>query len=140
MVEKERKEKKKEDEGEIVKRKETLVFHKDSIGNYVSRLSGGKSEGKIVLQHRKDNTSIIEGLEYITLLEEKERWCFCWILGLAYYPRIIEKEGGSFIGMENNKSRKLYPDVQTALNALRPKAENRYVLLILKETSEGKQW
>lgn len=122
--------------GEIVKREEVLVFHKDEKGNNVARLPNGK----IVLHHRKDTVEIIEGLEYNCLLEEKPHWCFAWIKGLIYYPRIVLKSDRTCIGMENNKTRKLYPDVYKAVADLKAKTKKNYVLLITNEETKEDSW
>ena len=125
---------------ETVKREEILVFHKDDKGNHIARLSNGESIGKIVLHHRKDTVEIIEGLEYRCLVEEKPHWCFAWVLGINYYPRIVLKNDRTCIGMENNKTRKLYPDVYKAISDLKTRTKRNYVLLITNEETKESQW
>ena len=126
--------------GEAIKREEVLVFHRDDKGNNIARLSNGESIGKIVLHHRKDTVEIVEGLEYRCLVEEKPHWCFAWILGINYYPRIVLKNDRTCIGMENNKTRKLYPDVYKAVADLKTKTKKNYVLLITNEETKESQW
>lgn len=125
---------------ETIKREEILVFHKDDKGNHIARLSYGDSIGKIVLHHRKDTVEIVEGLEYRCLVEEKPHWCFAWVLGINYYPRIVLKNDRTCIGMENNKTRKLYPDVYKAVSDLKARTKKNYVLLITNEETKEDSW
>lgn len=129
-----------EEGGETVKREEILVFHKDDKGNFIARLTDGDSIGKIVLHHRKDTVDIIEGLEYRCLVEEKPHWCFAWVLGINYYPRIVLKSDRTCIGMENNKTRKLYSDVYKAIADLKAKTKKNYFLLITNEETKEESW
>ena len=114
-------------EGE--KKEMVLIFHRDNKGNDIARLPNGK----IVLHHRKDTCPVVEGIEYKCLVEEKEHWCFAWIEGPVYYPRIIVKSDRSCIGMEKSKTRRLYPDVYAAISDLKNRTNQSYILLIVNE-------
>ncbi|MCK4258049.1 MAG: hypothetical protein KAX49_03675 [Halanaerobiales bacterium] len=119
------------------KRREVLIFHKDNKGNYVSRLPNNK----IVLHHRKDSVQeIIEGLEYECILEEKTHWAFAWIAGIRYYPRVILKDDFTCISMENSKKRELFPDILSAIKALKKKTNSRYILVITPEGETTGKW
>lgn len=106
-----------------------LTFIRDKNDrNWISRLSEGKSAGKIVLLHRSDQTTPQPNIQYLCKIQEKEKetdgkkigYALAWIVGLAGYPRAIIKVDRSCVVIENpneKKKPKNYTDIYEALNA-----------------------
>ena len=107
----------------------SLMFIRDKDNrNWISRLSSGKSFGKIVLLHRSDQTIPQPNIQYRCKIQEKEKeldgkkigYALAWIIGLDGYPRVIIKADKSCVVIEHpNEKKKIknYADIYEALIA-----------------------